>query len=181
MTQLERKTNVEIIQLAPDDWMVLRDLKLQSLHEEQIAFGNPEQETKRYIERPGGDWRKILLGERLGGKEGERVTVFAKVRGSYVGMVSSILTTSPDSGYKSALLQHMYVAKERRGQGIGKNLLVDLINKLGAKGVRTLNLEVAETQVAAINMYKDLGFGEISRKNSEENSRLQKIHMQRII
>ena len=54
------------------------------------------------------------------------------------------------------------VDKEKRRLGIGTNLISKLLNDLKAKGAKTSILEVRESNLAALNCYKKLGYNKIN-------------------
>ena len=53
---------------------------------------------------------------------------------------------------------HAFVAPFARGQGLARLMMVRIEDRARALGYRVLNLDVRETQVAAIAMYKSLGY-----------------------
>ncbi|OGE87551.1 MAG: hypothetical protein A3J07_04915 [Candidatus Doudnabacteria bacterium RIFCSPLOWO2_02_FULL_49_13] len=153
---------VNIVQLSPDQWTILRDMKLRSLEQEPIAFEDPVEARKKYLTRPEAVWREILSGKIHGGRKGASIYVFAQDPSApekYAGMVSAIIPETRQAR-KLATVQSMYVdAEGYRGQGIGKKLLADLLEKLKARGdVGKVELQVVVTQGPAIALYKSLGF-----------------------
>ena len=71
-----------------------------------------------------------------------------------------ILETPPD-----AEIHNLFICNELRGRGLGKFLLKQAIQMMGA-AVENLYLEVSEANNIAIALYKSLGFEEIgARKN----------------
>jgi ribosomal protein S18 acetylase RimI-like enzyme len=150
---------INICQILPDQWTILRDLKLRSLDQEPIAFADPEQERAKYLARTEGEWRAILSGHMSGGKAGETIMFFARDNTRYVGMVSAIIP----EGQSDATIQHMYVDNEGyRGLGVGKQLLTALLRKLKDRSdVKKTKLSVVATQIPARKLYGGLGFKEI--------------------
>ena len=55
-------------------------------------------------------------------------------------------------------LKRMYVEPEVRGQGVGRLLLRELIDRARAGGLRQVCLEVGTEQPAAIDLYVSAGF-----------------------
>ncbi|MEK7648647.1 MAG: GNAT family N-acetyltransferase [Patescibacteria group bacterium] len=160
-----REPTITITQLAPDDWQVLRGLKLKSLEQEPIAFEDVKQARLKYTDRTETEWRDILSGKMSGGRAGEVFTVFAQdsFTESYVGMVSAIISENS----KTATVQHMYVDNEGyRGRGIGRQLLRELIDRITAKGIQKIELQVVVTQEAAVGLYTSLGFKEVKRSKN---------------
>jgi ribosomal protein S18 acetylase RimI-like enzyme len=67
-----------------------------------------------------------------------------------------------DKGLKSrhkGRVWGVYVTPERRGAGVGKKMLQMLLERGAAMdGIRQILLSVAATQVAAVRLYRSLGF-----------------------
>ena len=152
---------IEIVELSPDDWQELQELKLRSLDAEPVAFEDPAPAKEKYARREEAEWRDILSGKMSRGQAGGSVNVFAKLDGELVGMVSAIVP----EGKRDATIQHMYVDPQYRGWRIGKELFRALIDKLKANGnIEKAELQVVASQVPAVEMYKSFGFEERGRK-----------------
>lgn len=146
---------ISITELKPDDWEVLKDLKIESLGQEPLAFEDVEEGLKKYLDRTEEEWRDNLAGI---GHSGKKITLFAKEEkeNKYVGMVSALINGS------TATIQHMYVDNGYRGLKIGKKLLEELIAQLKKDTtINKIELQVLATQTAAINLYHSLGFKDI--------------------
>ncbi|OGY91748.1 MAG: hypothetical protein A3B31_01760 [Candidatus Komeilibacteria bacterium RIFCSPLOWO2_01_FULL_53_11] len=168
--QKPEQPDIEIVELNPDDWKQLRDLKLASLTEEPVAFEDTQEGKEKYESRSEQEWRDILAGKMSGGREGETAMVFAKDADVLVGMVSAIIQADQNAEAKEALIQHMYVRQDRRGTGIGRQLFSGLVEKLRSRGdLAKLKLEVVESQLPAIKLYKSHGFTEVGRKKDAIN------------
>lgn len=80
-----------------------------------------------------------------------------------------------------ATLFNIAVEPSQQGRGLGKMLLLDLIEKLKARGIMTLWLEVRESNLIAKTLYEQLGFNEVDiRKNyypTKDNKRENAIVM----
>lgn len=80
-----------------------------------------------------------------------------------------------------ATLFNIAVEPSQQGKGLGKMLLLDLIEKLKARGIMTLWLEVRESNHIAKTLYEQLGFNEVDiRKNyypTKDNKRENAIVM----
>jgi ribosomal-protein-alanine N-acetyltransferase len=61
-------------------------------------------------------------------------------------------------------IQTIAVSEDHRGQGVGRTLLLDLMDEARRRGVRELFLEVRADNPAAIALYKSVGFREIGRR-----------------
>lgn len=57
-----------------------------------------------------------------------------------------------------AELMNIVVRKDKRNQGIGRQLLEKIINIAKSKNLKNLKLEVSEKNVPAISLYKSKGF-----------------------
>ena len=63
-----------------------------------------------------------------------------------------------DPGYEVAFLTMLCVAPEYTGKGTGRRLLHYSINDISLKGFSRYELEVKETNLPAIQLYKSAGF-----------------------
>lgn len=66
---------------------------------------------------------------------------------------SSVWTGAPD-----AYLEELYVAPQRRGEGIGRALLEAAIETARDAGAKQIDLGTSEDDVAAIALYESAGF-----------------------
>lgn len=115
------------------------------LHDFNTEFGEPTPEPPALAERlrellTGGD-TEILLGCR----EPAGVAVL-RFRGA-------IFSTAPE-----CYLAELYVAPERRGQGLGRALLEAAIELARERGAEGMDLGTSEDDVAARALYESLGF-----------------------
>lgn len=158
---------IRIMTLTPDDWQVLRDLKIRSLDQEPVAFENPSEGKEKFAQRTEAEWRDMLAGRMSGGRPGELLNVFARDESNeqYIGMVSAIVPAEQHPEHKTATVQHMYVdSAGYRGKGAGKLLLQSLLQQLRERGdIQRVELQVVETQAAAIQLYRSFGFKEHGR------------------
>ena len=63
----------------------------------------------------------------------------------------------------SAQITTTFIAPWARGHGLSKKLISVLLQAAKADGLKTVNLDVRETQTAAISLYRSLGFTEFGR------------------
>lgn len=65
-----------------------------------------------------------------------------------------------------AELANIAIAPDRRGQGLGARLLRAVIERAREREVRTLYLEVRESNEAAITLYRGFGFEQVGRRKA---------------
>jgi|SRR3989338_661223 len=147
MESMEKLDSTEYVRLTPDDWQKLRDLRIQAVTEQPKAFGNtPQEELSRTEEM----WRDRLE---------KKTYLFAQEGDSLVGMVSVV----PELAEKTkhiANIYSMYVVPESRGKGTARTLLTRAIEeaKVLHPEIVKLELNVAVTQLEALQLYESLGF-----------------------
>ncbi|MGH7155601.1 MAG: GNAT family N-acetyltransferase, partial [Acetobacteraceae bacterium] len=89
----------------------------------------------------------------------ERQLFLARLDGSVVG--SAQLVRPPKNNEAQAFgatLMHAYIAPYARGHGLARLLTKTVVEEARAIGYQVLNLDVRETQGAAIRLYESLGF-----------------------
>lgn len=164
MTILERETTpreIAIVKLAPDDWHMFKAFKILSLEQEAIAFEDQEKGLERYLAREDEEWKKMLGGKLLG-KEGEAIYLFAQDGAILVGMLSVKIPKNDLESKNTAFIEHMYVEPDYRGKGIGRKLLLSIINELKEReGLERAWLSVISTQIPARKLYESAGFGAV--------------------
>lgn len=148
--------NVKIVKLALDDWQKYRGLRLEALKEEPAAFLSSYEEK---VKSPEENWRK-KLGET-------DVMLFAELNGKLVGMVAAFREKDQKIRHITRITS-VYVNKNYRGKGIGRLLLDKVLEEIKKNlEVKKIKIEVSESQVAAYQLYKKLGFREIGRTQKE--------------
>ena len=83
----------------------------------------------------------------------------ARLRGTIVG--SAQLVRPPRNNEAQAFaaqLQHSFVAPYARGHGLARGMTLRVEEAARAIGYHVLNLDVRETQTAAIRLYESLGY-----------------------
>lgn len=84
------------------------------------------------------------------------------------GIVTIMNNSGMVKNRKVALLDNLYVVKERRGKGVGSNLLSNLRNLSKDKGAKRMDLVVWSFNTKAIEFYKKNGMT-IQRYILEDN------------
>ena len=89
----------------------------------------------------------------------ERELFLARLNGLVVG--SAHLVRPPrnnEAQAHAAQLMHAYIAPYARGHGLARMLTIEVEERARELGYHVLNLDVRETQEAAIRLYESLGF-----------------------
>lgn len=141
---------MEIKLLTPADASAYWDLRLEALQQSPEAFASSYEEAIQRtnpIERVENNLRT----------EGN-YTFGAFDQHKLVGMVTLVQESSLKLNHR-ANIYAMYVSPVTRGQGVGKTLVTEAINKAKTiEGIEKLNLSVVSSNEAAKNLYKQLGF-----------------------
>ena len=138
--------SVRLEQIGEDRWRDYQCIRIEMLDSDPSAFP-PQAERDRFD--PEEVWRsKINSG----------IIILAYDGDAPVGMVRG--TTSGQKG----TIRNMYTRKSHRGIGIGEQLFTGVLNSLQRRGdISIVDLEVEDTQLPAIALYKSKGFEEIKR------------------
>ncbi|GBQ29035.1 fusion protein [Gluconacetobacter sacchari DSM 12717] len=89
----------------------------------------------------------------------ERMLFVARLDGIIVGAAQLVRPPrNNEAQAMSATLMHLYVAPYARGHGLGRLLLLEAEQCARAMGYQILNLDVRETQEAAIRLFRTFGF-----------------------
>jgi ribosomal protein S18 acetylase RimI-like enzyme len=135
----------EIVQASVDDWEVVRDIRLRALADSPSAFASSLDEER---DRPAEFW-----GARLAAADAS--TFLALEAGTAVGLVTVFRTSEHPS---RASLVSMWVAPERRGRRLGRALVERVVTWAGARGAKTVELWVTDSNEAARALYEATGF-----------------------
>lgn len=97
-------------------------------------------------------WRGVLLVP-------ERSLFLARLDGTVCGSAQLVRPPRNNEAQRfAAALQHSFVAPWARGYGLARMLVAAVEQVARAERFRILNLDVRESQVAAIHLYESLGF-----------------------
>ena len=89
----------------------------------------------------------------------ERQLFIARLQGAVVGSAQLVMPPRNNEAQGlSATLMHSFIAPYAREHGLARMLTRRVEEAARALGKQVLNLDVRETQVAAIHMYESLGF-----------------------
>ena len=154
--------NPKIIKLSPKRWKEYKELRLESLEREPLAFGASYKEE---ASKPDSYWKDFLV--RSNNPEGNSLILFAEVNGKLVGR-GIVYFGIPEKFKHIARFSGIYVKKEYRGQGIAKALFSAKIDAAFAHpGIEKIKLVVNTTQKAAVKLYSSLGFQKVGLLRKE--------------
>ena len=132
--------------LPESRWEECRDLRLEGLREEPLAFGSSYEEEQLLTEK---DWRERIHN-----------AIFALDDNIVVGMVVIMDHTHTKSKHVANIFG-VYVRASHRGKGVGYQLIEQAIKKLKESGhIRKISLTVNTVQNSAVALYKKFGFEE---------------------
>lgn len=135
-------SEVVVREALPDDWQVLRDLRLRALQDSPGAFGSTFEREAAFTE---ADWRG-----RLSGQSG--TSMLAWVDGAPVGIGGGYLV---DDGWLQIVA--MWTEPGLRGHGVGRAVLTSLVSWADAHGLR-VRLDVEADNAGARRVYERAGF-----------------------
>jgi len=141
-----KAVNVVIDSLSNDDWAIVKAIYLEG-----IATGKATFET----EAP--DWetwdRNHLSFARLAARSGDDVVGCA-----------ALSSVSSRQVYAGVAEVSVYVAASARGMGVGRSLLVALIEEAERNGIWTLQAGVFPENTVSITLHKSCGFRAVGRR-----------------
>ena len=89
----------------------------------------------------------------------ERELFVGRLNGVIVGSVQLVRPPRNNEAQSfAATLMHLFIAPFARGHGVGRMMVKRVEDGARALGYQVLNLDVRETQTAAIRMYEALGY-----------------------
>lgn len=130
--------------IGEDDWELLRDVRLQALHESPESFETRHADAAAW---PEERWRS-----RARGSERAR-DVMAFAGDTPVGMAGAYVEDDGDGEVISVWVHPMH-----RGHGVGRELVLGAIAWARTAGVTRFRLWVTDGNDAAVALYAGLGF-----------------------
>lgn len=144
--------DISIITLAPSDWQKYKAIRLEVLQNDPTAFATTYQEDAQLTD---SKWQ-----ERLGSNKTSYM-LFAEHAGNIIGMVGAIFYEGSCIKHKATIVS-MYVSPAYRGQGIGKKLMIAMMEHLNMMpNIVHVQLAVNTENIPAIKLYESVGFKKI--------------------
>jgi len=139
---------MEIIKLAPEDWKIYKDLRLEALEKEPTAFGDSFAEASK---RTDEDWK---------GKVAKSTShIFVAREGEDCFGMTAFFQESGEKMKHIAYIWGVYVRESHRGQKVSKKLMQVLMDEVQKnKEITKINLNVNTKQIAAVKLYESFGF-----------------------
>lgn len=142
--------------LTADDAEAYSELRLESLKADPEAFGSSDVEHRRLTIE--------TIRARITPDPENKFVIGALVDGQLVGSAGLVRETNIKERHK-ARLWGVYVAANFRGQGLGRRMLSDLLQRAAQiDGLEQIVLAVAAPQAAAVALYRSLGFVSFGRE-----------------
>lgn len=129
--------------LVPDDWRLLRALRLAALADAAAAFGSGLESAQRRTEAQWRNWPS------------NGVPFAAELAGEPVGVVGAV---APSTDPQTAHLIAMWVVPAARGTGVGDLLIEAVVGWARGKRRRSVLLEVFAGNEPAVGLYRRNGF-----------------------
>jgi GNAT superfamily N-acetyltransferase len=140
---------MEVRRARADEWQALREIRLAALADSPDAFGSTLAEERDADE---ARWRGWLTGE---GWAGDVATFIAEAPGPLLGMATGY---RPDDRPTTGWLFAMWVRPERRGEGIGRQLVTAVEEWAASLDIDQLLLHVTDGNDGAVRFYASCGF-----------------------
>ncbi|KMY54110.1 acetyltransferase [Bacillus sp. FJAT-27231] len=136
--------------LKESDAKLYQEIRLSALKVNPEAFGSTyEREVDFSVE---------TIKERIKPTKDQFILGSFNDSGSLVGIVTFIREDNPKANHKGNIFG-LYVIPERRGQGLGKTLIAELIRQAQShNGLEQIRLTVVSDNDPAKKLYKSLGF-----------------------
>jgi ribosomal protein S18 acetylase RimI-like enzyme len=140
---------IEIKKLPLDRWKDYRNLRLESLRSDPLAFGSSYVEEKDLAE---DEWRRRTNN-----------VIFALLNDKPVGMIGYIAKNKIKTRHIATIFG-TYVERECRGKGIGDKLMESVMKTIQENvNISKIQLTVNPKQEAAVKLYEKHGFKLVGR------------------
>jgi GNAT superfamily N-acetyltransferase len=162
---------ISVRRIKPEDWQLLRELRLASLRDAPEAFGQTHENA---LAIPDDEWRQIARATTTGDS---RIWLLASLDGADAGLVQA-RRRAPDD----CLIFSMWVAPDARRAGVGRILIDTVGDWARAWGAHRQVLWVYGANEGAHRFYEQLGFTVISDgPDAESGKEFGAFAMERVI
>lgn len=142
--------------LAPEDWQVARQIRLEALAASPSAFGSTWSEAQGMDTQ---DWRNWLTVSGRG-------ATFAAAKSDTASDICGVVRVGSEDG--DAGLFSLWVREDARGHGIGGRLVGSAITWARDHGHARLVLDVYIHNAAAARLYRRIGMERIGQTGSAD-------------
>lgn len=152
--------DVSIEKLTKADWGAYKELRLRALREEPQAF---DASFTSYANKGDEYWKDIAVELT----DARHLCLVAKRSGVIVA-VGIVEFDDNEKTRHVADLTFLYVLPDARGAGIGKGLLEHMLAAVQSRpDILKVNVRVCSVQHAAVHLYTDVGFKQVSEMKQE--------------
>lgn len=145
----------QIKPLLPEDWPLLKTVRLRALTENPEAFGTTLTQASAWDDaRWQENARRFTLLPPA-------ASFLAYADDTLCGMVNCFVT---ETNSRTVEMTAFWVAPQQRGQGIADALVAAIISWAKLQGVMTLQAWVVEDNARALGFYRKLGFRETKER-----------------
>ncbi len=135
---------IEVKKLSSEHWQEYRDLRLEALRQDTLAFGGSYEEE---VTKSDAEWKKEI----------ENV-LFAMADEKAIGMIKYMFHARTKIRH-IANIYGVYVSQDYRSRGVGKMLMEAALMEIrNNPEIIKINLHVNPVQEAAQKLYESFGF-----------------------
>jgi len=147
--------NIEIKFLESIRWKEFKNLRLNALLNDSIAFGRSYDYEKSFSHNY---WKNLLKTNTF---------LFVLINNKVVGMIGYKYYVHDDKLKHVAKIIGVYIDKDFRRMKLGQKLVHEMIKLIKKNKFKKIKLEVIITQEAALNLYKKFGFKIVGKLKKE--------------
>jgi GNAT superfamily N-acetyltransferase len=147
----DRGMRIIVRRIRPDDWQVLREVRLGALAESPSAFGSTYEGEAAFDDDA---WQLRAIA----GSSGARRATWLAADGDHALGLVGAHRAEPDS--TDVELVSMWTVPEVRGRGVGRRLVATVLDWAGGTGAGSVSLWVTRGNDPALRLYQAMGFSE---------------------
>lgn len=157
-----------IRELHPNEWKIYRDIRLESLKNEPLAFLS---NYEGMLERTEESWREGLIATT----KPRSFILFAIKNNEAIGMIG----TYQDNGDEEIGIINLfgvYVRPQYRGTGVAEKLMEEVVKRTKAiKSIKKIRCKVYYDHITAQKFYEKIGFNKFGEAPKLHRDRLELI------